>query len=204
MISTAKERSSHHNRLLHRGRSPPVRAAIERDDRRAARHRLDHHKAKLLGPVDREQQRPGGREKFELLRFVDPADEFDMRLRQQRLDYLPKVRFVGLVHLRGDLQREPRVGGNLDGEVDTLDGEVDTLFRADPAEERQICRLRLRLRCEQIVREATMTVPSQFAFGTGTRCEFEIDTTGACGNMSNTGANSGRSRRPCSMVTKGT
>ena len=43
------------------------RAAVERDHRRAAGHRLDHHQAERLRPVDREQQRVGARQECRLL-----------------------------------------------------------------------------------------------------------------------------------------
>ena len=40
------------------------RAGPERDNRRAARHRFDHHQTERLGPVDRKQQSRGTREEF--------------------------------------------------------------------------------------------------------------------------------------------
>ena len=47
------------------GRGAPVR----RDDRRAARHRLDHHETERLGPADREDHR------------ARPAEQVDLRPR---------------------------------------------------------------------------------------------------------------------------
>ena len=53
------------------------RAAAQGDDRRAARHRLDHHQAERLRPVDREQQGVGVAEEVVLRRAADLADELD-------------------------------------------------------------------------------------------------------------------------------
>ena len=55
------------------------RAAVERDHRRAAGHRLDHHQAERLRPVDREQQRMRAGQERRLLAVVDLADELDPR-----------------------------------------------------------------------------------------------------------------------------
>ena len=62
------------------------RAAANGHDRRATGERLDHHQAERLGPVDREQQRPGATEKRALLRLGDLAAVLDERMVQQRLD----------------------------------------------------------------------------------------------------------------------
>ncbi|CAM2163741.1 hypothetical protein BO443_120084 [Burkholderia orbicola] len=119
-------------------------AAVERDDRRAAGHRLDHHQAERLRPVDREQQRLRAGQERRLLCFVDLADEFDVRLAEQRLDHFLEVVGVGLVDLRGDLQRQPALRGD-------ADRGVDALFGTDPAEEREVFGLHVRLRREQRV-----------------------------------------------------
>ena len=46
-------------------------------------------------------------------------------------------------------------------------------------------------------------VRTQFACGIGRRCALEIDTTGTGEKVLNTGCSSGRSSRPCSVVTNG-
>src|SRR5262245_43444581 len=51
-------------------------SAPERDDRRAACHRLDHDEPEWLRPVDREEQRLGPGEEVRLVVFADLADEF--------------------------------------------------------------------------------------------------------------------------------
>ena len=54
------------------------RAAREGEDRRAARHRLDHDEPERLLPLDREEHRPGSREQRILLlgvRFAHVLDE---------------------------------------------------------------------------------------------------------------------------------
>src|SRR4051794_15061968 len=55
---------------------------------RSSRHRLDHHKAKGLGPVDGKEERKGIAEKITLLLLVDLADELDQRIVEQGLDFL--------------------------------------------------------------------------------------------------------------------
>ena len=47
-------------------------------------------------------------------------------------------------------------------------------------------------------------VRTQFACGTGRRCASEIEITGRDANVAKTGWCSGRSSRPCRVVTKGT
>src|SRR5690348_2044259 len=47
------------------------RAAVPGDDRGSAGHRLDHHQAERLRPVDREQQRRGIAEEARLARIAD-------------------------------------------------------------------------------------------------------------------------------------
>src|SRR5262245_1050078 len=49
------------------------------DHRRAAGHRLDHHQAERLRPINREEQRIRPAQKFLLLLTADLADEFDQR-----------------------------------------------------------------------------------------------------------------------------
>ena len=44
---------------------------------------------------------------------------------------------------------------------------------------------------------------TKFACGSGRRWLFEIETTGASLNRLNTGCSSGRSSRPCNVVTNG-
>ena len=46
-------------------------------------------------------------------------------------------------------------------------------------------------------------VRTQPAWGTGRRCELEIDTTGIDENVANSGWCSGRSSLPCKVVTNG-
>ena len=84
------------------------RAAIERDHRRAARHRLDHHQAERLRPVDRHQQRDRAAEECRLLVIVDLADVIHIRAVHHRLDLLVVIVAVGAVDLGGDLQASRR------------------------------------------------------------------------------------------------
>ena len=47
------------------------------------------------------------------------------------------------------------------------------------------------------------TVWTKLACGSGRRWELEIETTGTSAWRANTGCSSGRSSRPCSVVTNG-
>jgi hypothetical protein len=67
------------------------------DDRGAAGHRLDHHQAERLGPIPREEQGEGARQKLGLGRVADLADEFHERQRQKGTDLLLEVVSVYLV-----------------------------------------------------------------------------------------------------------
>ena len=72
----------------------------------AARHRLDHHQAERLRPIDREQERPRLAQEFGLAALVDLADELDPRVAQQRRDLFAEIGFIDLVDFGGDLQRD--------------------------------------------------------------------------------------------------
>ena len=72
--------------------------------RRAARHRLDHHQAERLRPIDREQKRLRLAQEFGLAALIDLADELDPRIAQQRCDLFAEIGFIGLVDFGGDLQ----------------------------------------------------------------------------------------------------
>ena len=96
------------------------RAAAERQDRRAAGHRLDHGEAERFRPVDGKQQRLRVAEELRLLMFVDLADEFDAGAVEQRLDLGPEIGLVDAVDLCSDLQRNAKRARNRDGAVGTL------------------------------------------------------------------------------------
>ena len=76
----------------------------ESKDGCAARHRLDHHQAERLGPIDREQERVRLAQEFGLAALIDLADELDPRIAQQRYDRFVEVGFVDLVDFGSDLQ----------------------------------------------------------------------------------------------------
>ena len=83
------------------------RAVTRGDHRRPARHRLDHHQAERLLPLDREERRPRVLEQLDLLPVVDLAEELDpVRRTEVRLDELGEVLdLLRLAALPGDLQR---------------------------------------------------------------------------------------------------
>ena len=58
------------------------RTAIECDDRRSARHGLDHDKAERLRPIDRKQQRGCTAQEFRLLAIGDLTNILDVRRRR--------------------------------------------------------------------------------------------------------------------------
>ena len=64
------------------------RAAIESDDRRSAGHRLDHHQAERLRPVDRHQQGDRAAQERRFVVVVDLADVFDIGRVDHRMDLL--------------------------------------------------------------------------------------------------------------------
>jgi len=102
-----------------------------RDHRRAARHRLDHHEAERLRPVDGEQQRAGAAEEGGLADVLDLPDEFDERIVEERRDDALDVLAIVCVDLGGDAQRHAHALGH-------LDGDLGLLLRRQPAEERQV------------------------------------------------------------------
>ena len=123
------------------------RAAMEREDRRAARHCLDQRQAERLGPIDREQQGPGLAEKFRLGVLVDLADELHPGLAEQRGDGVAEIDFVDLIDLGGDLERDAAGAG--DG-----DSAIGALLRTDAAEKGEIAAARLEGRSMQQLRQA--------------------------------------------------
>ncbi len=119
------------------------RAAVIGDHRRAAGHRLDHHQAERLRPVDRHQQPDRAAQEFRLLGIADLADEVDQRIvLDQRANEFVVIFLVGAIDLGGDLERNAAAGGD-------LDRAVDALFRRDAAEHGQIAG-RHRLRRQQL------------------------------------------------------
>src|SRR5579875_3258345 len=107
------------------------RAAWERNDGRAAGHRLNDDEPEGLRPVDRKEQRARIAEECALLSLPDLADELDERMIEQRADALLEVLPVGVVDLGRDLERQPCETGDLDRPVGPLLGR-------DPPEECEI------------------------------------------------------------------
>jgi hypothetical protein len=60
------------------------RTPAECKDTCAARHRLDHHQAERLRPIDREQKRQRLAQEFRLAALIDLADELDPRIARKR------------------------------------------------------------------------------------------------------------------------
>ena len=88
------------------------RAAAPRDHRRAAGHRLDHHEAERLGPVDREQQRRARCRGTRASRAspISPTNSTSAARRSSGSIARSKYALSGRVDLRGDLQRHARRG----------------------------------------------------------------------------------------------
>jgi hypothetical protein len=94
----------------------------EGKDGRATSHRLDHHQAKRLRPIDRKQKRQRLAQEFGLAALIDLADELDPRIVQQRRDLFAKIAFIGLVDFGGDFQRNTERPCYPDGAVGSLFG----------------------------------------------------------------------------------
>src|SRR5882757_1898723 len=107
------------------------RATAISNHRRAARHRLDHHQAERLGPVDRNQQGDRAAEELRLIGVADLADIFDVGRGHHRADFFIVIIAVGPVDLGGDLERDAALFGN-------PDRAVDALLRCDASKECQI------------------------------------------------------------------
>src|SRR5581483_9350671 len=111
------------------------RAAARREHGSPARHRLDHHEAERLLPVDREERREGAGEEVALLglrhlsEVLDPAAE-------ARADEAVEVRLLERLAL---LARDPE---GQPGRTRDLDRQVAALLRAHPAEEEEVALLR--------------------------------------------------------------
>src|SRR5262245_21751903 len=102
-----------------------------RDHRRAAGHGLDHDEAERLGPVDGEDKGEGAPEELGLVVVSDLADELDERMPDERLYLALEVLAVGLVYLGRDLQGNPHL-------LRDLDGQIRPLLRREPAEKREV------------------------------------------------------------------
>ena len=118
------------------------------DDRRPARHRLDHHQPERLRPVDREEQRAGAAKEVGLLVGTDLADELHVHGAQQGLDLALVVLAIGVVHLGRDEQVEP-------GPARDLDGPVGALLRRDAPQEGEVL-AGLEARLEHVGRQAVV------------------------------------------------
>src|SRR5262245_12498685 len=115
------------------------RSAAQRDNRRAAGHRLDHDQAERLFPLDREHQAVRGRHELALLLRVGLTDVLDVRAQPR-----PDLRIeVLLLQLLVDLgrQHDPAAGSSR-----RVDGQVDALLRVAPAEEQHVVVLVLAVR----------------------------------------------------------
>ena len=88
----------------------------------AARHRLDHHQAERLRPIDREQKGLRLAQKFGLAALVDLSNELNAWLAQQGYNLLAEIGFIDLVDFGGDLQGNAERPCNPNGAVRPLLG----------------------------------------------------------------------------------
>ena len=128
-----KHLRQHPHRLVHRVNDGARDALVddfrggtlaECKDGCAARHRLDHHQAERLRPIDREQERPRLAQEFGLAALVDLADELDPRIAQQRCDRFAEIVFIDLVDFGCDLQGNAERPCYPNGTVRPLFGEI--------------------------------------------------------------------------------
>src|SRR5215218_8024405 len=88
------------------------RALGERDHRRAAGERLDHHEPERLGPADRHEQRAGALEQVALALGVGLADVLDPVAAELRLDLLGEERLLARLHGPGEHERRAGLAGS--------------------------------------------------------------------------------------------
>src|SRR5690242_12222730 len=75
------------------------RAATPSDNRGATGHRLDHHKAEWLRPIDREEKRGCVAEELGLLTVVDFAHKLHGRIGKERRYSLGEIRVIHSINL---------------------------------------------------------------------------------------------------------
>ena len=148
------------------------RAGPPGDDRRAARHRLDHHQPERLAPSrSGRAARCASPRKSAFVGSADLADELDERRLEQRLDLPLEVLAIGVVDLGGDAQRHARCGAR----------------SRSPGRRASRARCGRGRRGTRRARSAASstsggrpwwTVATQLACGSGSRWSFEIETTG--------------------------
>src|ERR1700730_420419 len=124
----------------------------------AARHRLDHHQAERLRPIDREQKGLRLTQEFGLAALIDLAQDLNLRIAQQRCDLFAEIGFIALVDFGGDLQgnaERPRYP----------DGAIRPLFRRDTAEKRGVAAARIENGRVQVRGNAVMYGPDEVGLG---------------------------------------
>ncbi len=109
------------------------RAAVVGDDRRTARHRLDHHQPERLRPVDRHQQRNRAAQERRLVGVTDLADVLDIRRIEHRMDLFFVVVAIRPIDLCSNFERNAAMFGN-------PDRTIDTFLRCDASEKGEVAR----------------------------------------------------------------
>src|SRR5262249_28193694 len=107
------------------------RPAPERDHRRTAGHRLDHHQPERLGPIDGKEEGVGAAEKGFLLPVVHLGDKLYLMAIDVRFDSFLVIASLGTRDLGGDAERSSARAGD-------LDRRLRTLFRGDATEKGEI------------------------------------------------------------------
>ena len=98
------------------------RAPVGGDDRRPARHGLDHHEPERLGPADREHHRARPPEQLDLLVVRHVLVQLDVG-GEERLDLAVEVLALGrLAALQEHVQRQPGPAGDRDRLLGSLVG----------------------------------------------------------------------------------
>src|SRR4029077_15877884 len=101
------------------------------DCRCTARHGLDHHQPKRLGPIDWKYKSQSPAEELVLFGFRDFANEFDKGGVEEWLDFGLKILVVDGIHLCCNLELDSSVPS--DG-----DGAIDPFLWRDPSQKGQI------------------------------------------------------------------
>src|SRR5262249_35801033 len=155
----------------------------------------NEHQSERLGPGGRRQQRDGAAEKARLFCVADLADVFDVGGREQFAYFGFEIVAVDRVDLGCDLQRHAAALGD-------PDRLIDSLFRRNATEKGKVGR-RNGLWRQKPLRQAMVNGTDPPAPATGRRCASEIEITGIEGKVAKSIWCSGRSSRPCSVVTNG-
>src|SRR5579871_3609524 len=89
-------------------------STIERDNRCAAAHGLNHGQSERFGPVDWKEVRKGIPQELRFVTIPDLPDKFDAGLVQKAFDLRMEIGAIRGINLGGDLEAHAQGGGDAD------------------------------------------------------------------------------------------